>query len=306
MQYIDNKDILIIINPNSGKKNIKKIVKEINSLNYNIAFVITNNLDELKNVFKSSIEKYKVFIVVGGDGTINETLQYLYNRNDKLLAVLPAGSGNGFSRELGFRDSIQSLINDTKKGELLNVDILSINENLCINTAGLGFDSFVAHIFQKSNRRGLKNYIYSTIKSIFKFKPFYAKLILDSKIIHGKFQMITIANTRQFGNNAIISPQSNPTDNIFELVLVSPFPFYLYPIFIIKLFSGTLKSSKFIKYIKVKDGITIESEFKKYHIDGEPKIFTHNLSIKMLKNKVKVIKTAHNNVYKSLGGKWLK
>ncbi|RLD58521.1 MAG: hypothetical protein DRJ01_12460 [Bacteroidetes bacterium] len=294
MQYIDNKDILIIINPNSGNKCVKKIVKEINSLSYSIAFVITNNIVELEKVFASSIEKYKVFIVVGGDGTVNETLQYLYDRNDKILAVLPAGSGNGFSRELGFRNSIKSLISDTKKGELINVDILSINENLCINTAGLGFDSFVAHIFQKSSGRGLKNYIYSTIKSIFTFKPFNAKIILGSDIIQGEFQMITIANTRQFGNNAIISPQSNPTDDTFEIVLVNPFPFYLYPIFVIKLFLGTLKNSKYIKYIKVKDSVFIESEFKKYHVDGEPKIFIKKLSIKMLKNKVRIIKTAHN------------
>lgn len=61
--------------------------------------------------------------------------------------------------------------------------------------------------------------------------------------------MISIANTRQFGNNALISPNSTPNDGIFEIAMVKPFPFYYYPIFVIKIFLGTLKGSKYINYI---------------------------------------------------------
>ncbi|NQU51938.1 MAG: YegS/Rv2252/BmrU family lipid kinase [Bacteroidetes bacterium] len=293
MQPIEYKDILVIINPNSGNKRATKLVDKINSLNPNISTVVTHNLEELKNVFNSGIEKFKAFIVVGGDGTVNEAIKYLLDKNDKLLGVLPAGSGNEFARELGFKKSIENLIRDTKKCESINIDVLSINGSNCINAAGLGFDSFVAHDFQKRNSRGLKSYILSVLKSIFAFTPFNATLIIDEEKIQGKFQMITIANTRQFGNNALISPLSNPNDGIFELVVVKPFPFYLYPIFIIRLFSGSLKNSKYLKYIKVKDSVEIKSEYKKYHIDGEPHLFTKNLSIKMLKHKVRIIKTEH-------------
>lgn len=293
MQGIENKDILVIINPNSGKKQVIKIVKKINSLSPNISTIVTHNLNELKNVFQLNIEKYKAFIVVGGDGTVNEAIKYLLHRSDKLLGVLPAGSGNGFARELGFKKSINFLIRDTNKGDSIDVDVLSLNGKNCINAAGLGFDSFVAHDFQKRNSRGLKSYVFSVIKSMFVFKPFNASVIVDEEIIKGKFLMITITNTRQFGNNALISPLSKPNDGIFELVLVQPFPFYFYPFFIIQLFLGLLKESKYLSYIQVKTGLTIESEFKKYHIDGEPKTFAKNLSVKMLKDKVQVVKTEH-------------
>ncbi len=292
MEQIDEKDILIIINPNSGKKNVRKVLKEIRSLNADIPYVITRNTGELEQVFRSGIEKYKVFIVAGGDGTVNETIQYLYGRKDKFLAVLPAGSGNGFARELGFGDSLKSLTGDIKKGASLDVDVLSVNGNLCVNVAGLGLDSYVAHVFHKRSGRGLKNYIFSAIRSIFTFRPFYAKLSVGGAVTQGKFLMITIANSRQFGNHAVISPRSDPSDGIFEVVLVKPFPFYLYPVFIFKLFLGTLKNSRHIKYIKVRDSISIESGFRQYHVDGEPKDFTGRLSAKMLREKVRVIKTA--------------
>ncbi len=244
-------------------------------------------------MFQLNIDKYKAFIIVGGDGSVNETAKYLHNKTDKILGVFPAGSGNGFARELGFKKSIHSLIQDINKGETLDIDVLSVNGINCINAAGLGFDSFVAHDFQKRNSRGLKTYVISVIKSLFVFKAFRATLLIDKEKIEGQFQMITIANTRQFGNNTIIAPLAKPNDGIFDLVLVKPFPFYIYPVFVIRLFSGLLKESKYVRYIKVETSVEIESNFKKFHIDGEPKTFTNKLSVKMLKEKVRILKTEH-------------
>ncbi len=104
--------------------------------------------------------------------------------------------------------------------------------------------------------------------------------------------MISIANTRQFGNNAIISPQSKPDDGIFELVLVKPFPFYLYPSFIFRMFTNTLKASKYIDYIPVRNQVEIISDFKYYHIDGEPKKSSGNISVKLLETKISFLKIA--------------
>jgi len=291
MPAIEKKEILFIINPNSGNKKASKLIQKIHSIDSDIEAVVTRNLEELENIFRINIEKFTAFILVGGDGSVNEAIKYLINRNDKILGVFPAGSGNGFARELGFKKNIQTLIEDVKKGETLFVDILSVNNKNCINVAGLGFDSFVAHQFQKSKSRGFKNYIVSTLKSITTFRPFYAEIIIDSMKLKGEFQMITIANTRQFGNNAIISPQSIPNDGIFELVLVKQFPFYLYPKFVIKMFRGTLKDSKYISYFKVKKQVEITSTFNKYHIDGEPKVFDENLSVQLLTSKLRVLKT---------------
>lgn len=296
MPTIHNKDILFIINPNSGSRNVSKIVKELQTINPNISIVITQNLADLEKAFTLNIETFKVFIVIGGDGTVNKAIPYLLNRNDKILGVFPAGSGNGFSNELGFTKNLQSLLCDIRSGESINVDVLSVNNENCINVAGIGFDSYVAHQFQNSKGRGLKNYILTTLKSIFTFKPFYATVKIDDIIINDKFFMISAANVRQFGNNALISPLSKPNDGIFEIVLIKPFPVYLYPVFVIRLFKGWLKNSKYINYIKAKNQVEIISDFKIYHIDGEPKVFEKMMEIKMQENKLRVLKTSKNKL----------
>lgn len=294
MPSINNNDILFIINPLSGSRKAESIIHQISATEPCISSVVPQSLAELKSVFQQNIRKYTVFIVVGGDGTVNEVIPYLIGRSDKILGIFPAGSGNGFARELGFKKNLAALIEDAQKCESAEVDVLSVNGRSCINVAGLGFDSFVAHKFQRSKRRGLKNYVLLTLKSVFTFKPFRAVLQVDGKEFEGKFQMITVANTRQFGNNAIISPQSKPNDGVFELVLARPIPIYLYPVFVVRMFLGTLKESKYISFHKVKETVEIESDFKLYHIDGEPKTFGKKLFISLLESKVRVLKTRNN------------
>ena len=148
----------------------------------------------------------------------------------------------------------------------------------------------MAHQFHQQKGRGLKNYILATVKSVFTFKPFHATIATDDQKIEGKYQMISIANTRQFGDNAFISPQSKPDDGIFELVLVKPFPFFMYPLFVIRLFSNTLKHSKYIQYIQSKNQVKIISDFKHYHIDGDPKKSPGNLLVKILEKKISFLK----------------
>lgn len=179
---------------------------------------------------------------------------------------------------------------------MIYVDLLEIDSRICINVAGLGFDSFVAHNFQNLKRRGLKSYITTIAKSIFVFKPFNVKVITSNSEIIEKFQMISIANTRQFGNNALISPLSKPNDGVYEIVMVKPFPFYYYPIFVIKMFLGTLKNSKYIRYVSEKDPVTIFSDFKIYHVDGDPYTFNKQLDIRMLEAKIKVIQAANKQL----------
>jgi len=288
---ISVKDIIFIINPNSGKQQIAGIIKQIEEYELEFSYFITKSLEDFKNFVSENEHKYKVFVIVGGDGTINSAADYLYNFPNKIMAIIPTGSGNGFARELGFGNNIKLLIEDILKIETLEIDILEVNNEKFINLFGLGFDSFVAHDFDKRKTRGLKTYIISVISSIFKFKPVEAEISIGNKIIKDKFNMIIVANTSQFGNNAHIAPNAKPNSGFYELALIKPFPFYYYPIFIVKLMRGKLKASKYIEYIKSNSNLIIKTTFNKYQIDGEPRNCDGVINIKILDRKIKFIKT---------------
>ena len=55
-----------------------------------------------------------VFVAAGGDGTVHTVASELIG-SEKILGVLPIGSGNGFAKELGFKTNIRSLLKDIEK-----------------------------------------------------------------------------------------------------------------------------------------------------------------------------------------------
>lgn len=291
MDNIGHKDILFIINPKSGGNRTRWIPGKLREKYPDVAFHVTKDVNESDKIYRRNIDKYKLFILVGGDGTINSALNHFYDNKKVILGVLPTGSGNGFARELGFGKSLKGLFHNISKGESLDIDVLSVNGRLCINATGLGFDSYVAHTFHQQAGRGLKNYILSTLKSMLFFRPFRASIQLGNRKIEGRYFMITFANTRQFGNNAIISPGSKPNDGIVELILVKPFPVYLYPIMVLRLFTGTLEKSHYIRALKMTSKVEIRSDYIKYHVDGEPEFSEGLLSVEMKPGKVRVLKT---------------
>ena len=294
MDKIEEKDIIFIINPNSGRKQYTKIEKDIKKVVKDYKIVISNNKTEFDKIYKKYVNSYKIIVVIGGDGTVNSAAQKIYNTENKILAIYPTGSGNGFAKELGFKKNLDTLIEDIKIGEVQNIDVLKINEQECINIAGLGFDAYVAHDFILRKRRGLFSYVISVIKSIFTFRSFYVEIINDQFQLKEKIQMLSIANSRQFGNGAYIAPDAVPNDGMYDLILVKPFPFYFYPVFVIKLMTGTLKESKYIKFFSLESDTTILTDFNKFHIDGEPLIIDSEIKITISDKKLPIIKTRFN------------
>lgn len=288
---VTTKDIIFLINPHSGKRKIDGIIKQIENYEDKLSYFISSSYDKFIQFLDKNINKYKVFVIVGGDGTINSSINYFYNYTDKILAVIPTGSGNGFAREFGFENNINKLIHDILNNNIIEVDVLEVNKKKFINLFGVGFDSYVAHVFDKRKGRGLWNYIISVIISIFKFKPVEAEIIFGKEKIFEKFNMVIVANISQFGNNAIIAPKAIPTNGFYELVLIKPFPFYVYPSFILKMMTGKLKESKYIKYIKSKERLIIKTSTTKCHIDGEPISLNEDIVINVLENKIKFVKT---------------
>jgi diacylglycerol kinase family enzyme len=217
----------------------------------------------------------------------------LFRSSDKILGVLPLGSGNGFAKEFGFKMNVPSLLSDIKKAESMNIDVIEINNNLCLNVAGIGLDSFVAHSFNNLKLRGFLPYVWLTLKTFLRLRPFHVKIKCGGEeIVSEKLFVLTIANTRQFGNYAFIAPEAKPNDGIIEVVMIKPFPKILGLLFIIRLFTKRINKSKYVNHFKTDKEIVIETDETRFHIDGEPLDISGRVVIRIKKEFLKVLKTA--------------
>jgi diacylglycerol kinase family enzyme len=161
-------DAVFIINPFSAKKNYKEFLEKLQQKYPEANFMISKSIEDTHRFIDENFASTEVFVAVGGDGTISTVAQKLIN-TDKILAVFPAGSGNGFSNETNFTKNIDTLLQKIKQKKFHKIDTFTVNGNLSINVSGTGFDGEVIKNFEKTSR-GFTNYIKVTVKTFFIFK----------------------------------------------------------------------------------------------------------------------------------------
>jgi diacylglycerol kinase (ATP) len=293
----NNTKALFILNPTSGVPPVNFIVsKELDLRKNELSYFKSLSVSDTNSKLKENLDKYTVFIAAGGDGTVHSVASGLVG-SDKIFGVLPLGSGNGFAKEFGFRLNVRSLLSDIKKSESVNIDVIEINEKLCLNVAGIGLDSFVAHSFSTLKLRGFLPYVALTFKTFLQLRPFHVKIKIDGEeIISEKLFVLTIANTRQFGNYAFIAPDALPNDGKIDLVLIKPFPKILGSIFIVRLFTKRINKSKYVIHIQTDKEVIIETAETRFHIDGEPLEISGKVVVRIKKETLKVLRTCRNKL----------
>jgi len=280
-------NVAFIINPFSAKKNYQPFLDELSRKVKNPLYIISKSLSNTDDFIDENWENVDVFVAVGGDGTISTVAKKLIH-SDKILAVFPAGSGNGFSNETNFSKNISLLLDKIKNEKFREIDTFTVNEHFSINVSGTGFDGKVVKEFEKTNR-GFKNYIKVSIQTFFNYKPITVKFS-DSKYqsYNGTYLMLNVANTRQFGNNAYIAPMASKSDGLVDLVLVKKFPLYYSPFFAYRMFTKRLKNDDYVSYLPVSE-IEFEVDTKNWHIDGEFKKIKSPVAIKVLPKSLRIL-----------------
>ncbi len=279
-------NVAFIINPFSAKKNYQPFLDELKKKVANPLYIISESVDDTNNFIKNNFEKIEIFVAIGGDGTISTVAKNIINTN-KILAIFPAGSGNGFSNETKFSKNLDELLLKINNKIVKEIDTFTVNNRLSINVSGTGFDGAVIEAFEKTNR-GFKNYIKVSIKTFFNYKPITIKFEEKYKKFDGKYLMINIANTRQFGNNAYIAPHASKSDGLAEIALVKKFPFFFSPVFAYRMFTKKLVPDQYIQYISVPEiQFSVNSDL--WHLDGEFNRISSPIHMKILPKSLKIL-----------------
>lgn len=276
-----------IINPFSAKKNYQPFLDSLRKKVDNPLYLVSKSLQDTEDFIRRVWNDVDIFVAVGGDGTISVVAQKLINTN-KILAVFPAGSGNGFSNETNFNKNISRLLEKIEAKQSREIDTFMVNDHFSINVSGTGFDGKVVKEFEKTSR-GFKNYIKVSIKTFFNYKPIKIKFFDESyKQYNGKYLMLNIANTRQFGNNAYIAPMARKSDGLVDLVLVKKFPLTYSAFFAFRMFTKRLKDDEYVTYLPVSE-IEFKVNTKTWHIDGEFKKIKSPIHVKVLPKSLKIL-----------------
>jgi diacylglycerol kinase family enzyme len=247
------------------------------------------NLEEFKLVEeKLQSGNYTDAIAVGGDGSVNLTGRTILNTGIT-LGIIPAGSGNGLARTLGYSMKTEKALEQIIEGKTEVIDSGSVNGVPFFCTSGMGFDAHIGYLFANLPKRGLKAYIKIILKEFFSYKPRTYRLILNGEELYEKAFLITVANAGQYGNDFYIAPRASLTDGLFHVVILrAPNIFNSFG-FALKAMRRKTHTSSMTKTITCKELTVIREHDEYVHFDGEPDLMGKELLYKMHPRSLKVI-----------------
>ncbi|PLR77118.1 lipid kinase [Bacillus sp. V3-13] len=222
-------------------------------------------------------EKVSVMVAVGGDGTIQEVVNGLIGTNIP-LGIIPAGSGNDFSRGLGIPLKHDRALERMLSGKPKVIDIGNVNSRLFCTVAGIGFDGEVARSANGSKykkflnliRMGRISYIISALNVLFRYKPLDISLMIDNKLHNiPKAWLIAVANSPFYAGGLVICPEAENNDGFFDICIVQEMSKWEFLCIFPLVFKGKHTSSPSIKIIRGKELEIYSSSPLLVHGDGE-------------------------------------
>jgi diacylglycerol kinase (ATP) len=283
------KDVYIV-NPKSASGKGKRIWMNVeryllsNNITYSIYF--TSRSGEATEIVKEIVDKMadgiKSIIIIGGDGTVQEAISGLPNKEVPFsVGVIAGGTGNDFVRSIGQdKHPLKALKRIQTAASEMKVDIgyYEIPKNKAngkfVNALGAGFD---AEVGQKANNSKIKSwlnkfglgslsYVLALISLIITYKRTNLTINVDGKKhAFSNVWFVTIANGPFYGGGMKISPNSSNEDGILDVIIVHN----LSRLKLLALFGLVFVG----KHIQMKEVATFNG--KEIYLESEDKILVH-------------------------------
>jgi len=272
--------VVVIINPTSGTQGRPEVARRraqlattlLSSAGVEHEVLITERAGHAYDLACQAAERRtSVVFAWGGDGTMNEVGRAL-TFSSTALALIPAGSGNGLARELRVPFDPAQAVAGALRGEDYAIDVGEIGGQLFFNAAGIGFDAHVTARFNNrpKGRRGFPAYVAIAFRELLSYRSEEYTITTDEETLHHHALLIALANSRQYGNGAIVAPQADLSDGRLDLVAIRPRSPFATLWGARRLFNGTLTKSAGVETRRITRATIVSQRPLCVHVDGEP------------------------------------
>lgn len=219
------KKCLLIYNPNSGKKEVKKylpeIVKLLNKKDYEVDIIATKYKGHAIEIIETA-PIVDLVMSFGGDGTFNEVMTGNFKRKERLLLThIPVGTTNDIGSMLGYTKNIMDNVKMSLNGVVKEFDIGIINNHPFIYVAGFGKYTNISYETPRDLKKKIGHlaYVKEAITAFFsKTKLYDITYEIDGQKYRGLFSLILISNANHIAGVKNIYKDVKLDDNLLEVV----------------------------------------------------------------------------------------
>lgn len=277
----------VIVNPAAGAGRTGRLWPQISSLFKGNGMRFEHDITEapghaIELAREAARQGYEMVVAVGGDGTIHEIVNGLYNAGclrDALLGIVSTGTGSDYIRTIGIPREFKEACRRFLQPKIRAVDLGRVEfhnnggtaERLFVNFAGIGFDAeIVRRTTQQFKSLGaLPSYLMGALTTLAVYKNKNINLKLDGEETERKICTVIMNNGRYGGGGMFTAPQAEISDGIFDVMIVGNISKPDFLVSLHRLYKGTHLTHPKVTMKKAKE-IEISSEQKIFlQADGE-------------------------------------
>lgn len=228
----------LIVNPVAGAGRTAKKWPQVMGLLQSAGLRFEHDLTEApghaRELAKLAAKKgYELVVTVGGDGTINEVVNGLYdagNMADVMLGIICTGTGSDYIRTIGIPQAYQEACLCLKSPSKFAVDVgvveyFSDNQmvkRLFVNFAGLGFDAEIVKVTTQKYKtlNSTASYLAGLFTALLHYRNKQVTIILDGELTEKKVCAVLVSNGKYGGGGMFAAPGADLTDGLLDVLII--------------------------------------------------------------------------------------
>lgn len=269
--------LLFIVNPHSGKGQIKNHLLQIVDIMVKAGFEVTvyttqEPADAARKVTEDGAA-YDRIVCSGGDGTLDEVMTGLMQSGMRIpIGYIPAGSTNDFANSLKIPKGMIKAAKRAVADKPFSCDIGAFNEDTFVYVAAFGLFTEVSYKTsqQLKNIFGHVAYLMEGVKQLHDIPSYHLQVEYDGKVFQDEFIYGMITNSVSVGGfKGMTGKDVKLDDGVFEVTLIKmPHnPIELNQILVS--LTNRVNDSTMIYSFKTEEVRVISSEKVAWTLDGE-------------------------------------
>lgn len=231
-------DAKVIVNPMAGAGKTARRWPHIAAMLKDLGLRFEHHLTEAPGhaveLAREAVKKgYRRVVSVGGDGTINEVVNGLYDSGgigEVELGIISTGTGGDYGRTIGlprtYPEMCRSLLNPRRRKVDLGVVEYTRDgapvRRLFVNFAGLGFDAeIVRRTTQQFKSLGsTPSYLMGLLTTLVCYRNKKVTLAIDGETVEKEVCTVIMNNGRYGGGGMLTAPGADLSDGLLDVLVI--------------------------------------------------------------------------------------